>query len=52
MQIIIRIVIYSTLYILNFKLPAHRPHFAEATRHINKFQQAWSNEIFYIQIKS
>jgi len=33
-------------------LSAHRPRFVEVTRNIHKFQQAWSNEIFYIQIKS
>jgi hypothetical protein len=51
-QVITCIVMYSTLYILNFMLSAHTPRFAEVTRNVSKFQQAWSNEIFYIQIES
>jgi len=28
-------------------LSARRPRFVEVTRNTNKFQHAWSNEIFY-----
>ena len=39
-QVITCIVMYSTLYILNFMLSAHTPRFAEVTRNVSKFQQA------------